>query len=95
VVLERLREQPILTAILEQDGTEVRPRSDGRVSLDLRPLVGLAGEGIIEALRVLAETSDCLAEDVHAALAQAVQSYVSPASDVAYVDGGEDERTDD
>ena len=75
--LDRLREQPILTAVLEQPGTEVRPLSDGRVSLDVRLLVKLAGEGVIEALKSLAEVPGALEPNVEAALRHTLRTYIA------------------
>lgn len=75
--LERLNEQAILTAVLEQPGTEVRPLGDGRVSLDVGLLVKLAGEDVLQTLESLAEVPSALEPDVQAALRHTLRTYVA------------------
>jgi hypothetical protein len=86
--LERLKEPSILTAVLEQSGTEVRPLTDGGMSLDIQPLVRLAGPDVLEALRALAESPSILAADVHAALTGALRAYAALADEATQANPG-------
>jgi len=73
--LDLLKAPELLAAVLEQVGTEVRPQSDGGVSINVQPLVRIAGEGIIEALQALAQAPGPLDPSVHTALRHALNTY--------------------
>jgi hypothetical protein len=76
--LDLLKEPELLAAVLEQVGTEVRPQSDGGVSINVQPLVRIAGEGIIEALQDAADSPAPLDGSVRTALKEALRTYVPP-----------------
>ena len=68
-VLAKCKEQPVLLrAMLQSIGTRVRPRTGGRVSLHIAPLVRIAGAEVLDALRLLAETDSDLEPGVRTAL---------------------------
>jgi hypothetical protein len=73
--LDLLKAPELLAAVLEQVGTEVRPQSDGGVSINIQPLVRIAGEGVIEALQALAQAPGPLDPSVHTALQRALNTY--------------------
>jgi hypothetical protein len=58
-----LRQQRVLKAVIEAQGTSLRPMSSSGVSIHLKPLVEAAGEPVLALLRDLA-ASGTLAEDV-------------------------------
>ena len=76
-VLKLLKQPPILSAVLEQTGTEVRPLGDFGVSLDIRPLVKIAGEDVIETLETLAKLPESLEPNIQAALGETLRAYRS------------------
>lgn len=54
-VLATCKSHAVLRAVLETPGTRVRPQTgDQRVSLHLKPLVAIAGEEVLDPLRLLA-----------------------------------------
>jgi hypothetical protein len=67
-----LRVPELLAAVLESPGTELRPLTDGGVSLRLQPLVEIAGEQVVELLHDLVE-SGLLTPDVNDALVTALE----------------------
>jgi len=67
-VLARCNERPVLRAVLQTPGTEVRGLTSGGVSLHLEPIVKIAGEGVLDALQALAQDDTALEADVRAAL---------------------------
>jgi hypothetical protein len=83
VVLERMREPRVLCAVLEQPGTEVRPIADSGVSVNVQPLVEIAGAEILEALRALAKAAAPLEPTVRAALKKSLRAYDAPADHTA------------
>lgn len=68
VVLQRLEQRPILVATLEKQGTNVRPVTDGPPSVNVAPLIELAGPGLLAALAELLEDPGELPGDLVAAL---------------------------
>ncbi len=76
-VMELLKKPVLLAAVLEQVGTEVRPQSDGGVSINVLPMVRIAGEGVIEALQALAQTPGSLDPSVRTAVQHALAAYMS------------------
>ncbi|MEJ7787565.1 MAG: P-loop NTPase fold protein [Solirubrobacteraceae bacterium] len=68
VVLAKCKELPVLRAVLQTTGTEVRPRASHGVALHLEPLMSIAGVGVLDVLGALAEDDTALQPDVRAAL---------------------------
>jgi hypothetical protein len=69
--LEVVRSPDLLRAILERSGTSLRPVTDGRISLYLKPLIDAAGEPVLDLLRQLPKSGELpeqLAEELRDAL---------------------------
>jgi len=67
-VLARCNEEPVLRAVVQTPGTEVRGFTDGRVALHIEPLLEIAGPDVLDALHALAEDGGALEADLRAAL---------------------------
>lgn len=74
-VLERLRAESVLRAVLETPGTRVRPVTDGGLSIDVATLVHLAGRPVLPLLREIARPPSPLTDEVRIALLQALSAF--------------------
>jgi hypothetical protein len=78
-VARRLQDPRVLLALLKQEGTAVRPRTDGRyVSLHLQPLLDLTGPRFAATLKRLADDLGEGEQDLRVALAKEVESPSVP-----------------
>jgi hypothetical protein len=67
-VLKKCTEPPVLRAVLQTKGTEVRGRARLGVALHLEPLIAIAGPDVVDVLTDLAEQDTELPADLRAAL---------------------------
>jgi hypothetical protein len=74
-VLERLRAEPVLRAVLETPGTRVRPVTDGGPTIDIEALVRLAGKPVLTLLREIARPPSPLTEEVRIVVLAALAAF--------------------